>query len=547
MNKLIIIVMGVLSTMISSAQVNSRNGSFYVQYGDLSFDSSDWMVERVYNSFSVEKGIFGLGWGTNLETRLWVLPDGQLQVNYFGSGGIDLYLPPELDSRGIQLMLDSIVADETRRNRLKRSPADVIRRRAELLSDAAMRAKAFVKFQTGSTSPRYYDRKPDITRWVGEYRDLDTIVWRDGLYHLTESGRRYAFDRMGRLVWFTSKKEEISLRYNEVGLRAIFLNGQDSATVILDSTGKVSMIQRTDAEGKQYRAIYFYNSKGLLVRTVDKENNQYQYEYDRNDNMTFTRYINGGYRRMEYDPATNRTIGFRERNGDSTRYEYGYMYLPDGRINLDHYYTRTRRFDSIGRQAGENYLEEEYRVQEDGERYRYRVIEKKDSSVEEWVYPPNVGNVIYRRSNDREAWSRYDERRRPLYLRMGDSVFTTQYNLLGLPEQFQAIDSIKRDTVTYRYFFSEKGQLIRVVRNGIAYSIAGTVESGRVELTKGESKWVIGFKNTEPIYFIDSTSGRHDLSELNKPALAKWKESFLYILSMTNARKIEHEWIWDRF
>jgi hypothetical protein len=262
--------------------------------------------------------------------------------------------------------------------------------------------------------------------------------------------------------------------------------------------------------------------------------------------MTFIRYSDGTYRRMEYDPATNRTTSLRQRNGDSSRYEYGYKYLADGRLNLDHFFTRIINYDSTGKRVFGSYWETEFRLKEDGDSYRYLMYEKTDTSESLYLYPTNVGNIIYGKVNAREAWQDYDLKTRPIYLRVNDSVFTTRYNVMGLPDRFQAIDSIKRDTLTFQYFYSAQGQLNRIVRNRATYLIVGTVESGKVILTQGALKWEIGFSQGKPTYFIDPKGERLLLSELDKPDQAEKKKVFQDLLPLTMVQRIEHEWIWER-
>jgi YD repeat-containing protein len=387
---------------------------------------------------------------------------------------------------------------------------------------------------------------PLSTIWVNEYRESEKIVWESDRYHLTQYKSEIYFDRTGRMVRYKTDANDVSFDYDPSGKLTRIKRGKDSIGVIQNSEGHILSFSTLDSAGMIKEARYTYDSAGLLIRSIDAGDNRYDYEYDRNKNMTFIRYSDGTYRRMEYDPATNRTTSLRQRNGDSSRYEYGYKYLADGRLNLDHFFTRIINYDSTGKRVFGSYWETEFRLKEGGDSYRYLMYEKTDTSESLYLYPTNVGNIIYGKVNAREAWQDYDLKTRPIYLRVNDSVFTTRYNVMGLPDRFQAIDSIKRDTLTFQYFYSAQGQLNRIVRNRSTYLIVGTVESGKVILTQGALKWEIGFSQGKPTYFIDPKGERLLLSELDKPDQAEKKKVFQDLLLLTMVQRIEHEWIWER-
>ena len=546
MKALRLIWVGIMLTSCVLAQVNKSNGNYYVSYEDLTLNGSEWSVERNYNSLSTENVLFGPGWGSNVATGLWPLPDGQLLVIYFGIGSRERFLPMKLNRTGIYQMIDTIIEYEIGMNRLQRSPTNIIRRRSELIADGSARASKYVDAIRKNSSFLTQAINPISTLWVNEYRESEKIVWESDRYHLTQYKNEIYFDRTGRMIRYKNDANDVSFEYDLSRRLTKIKGGKDSIGVIQNSEGHILSLSTLDSAGMIKDARYTYDSAGLLIRSIDAGDNRYDYEYDRNKNMTFIRYSDGTYRRIEYDPATNRTISLRQRNGDSSRYEYGYKYLADGRLNLDHFYTRIINYDSIGKRVFGSYWETEFRLKEDGDSYRYLMYEKNDTSESLYLYPTNVGNIIYGKVNAREAWQDYDLKTRPIYLRVKDSVFTTRYNVMGLPDRFQAIDSIKRDTLTFQYFYSAQGQLNRVVRNRTTYLIAGTVESDKVVLTQGDRKWEIGFSKGKPIYFIDQAGGRLAVSELDTPDQAENKKMFQDLLPLTRVQRIEHEWIWER-
>lgn len=541
------IIFLLLVAQFVSAQVQLSSGGFFVSYDDLSFPSNDWTASRNYHSLSKDNGLFGTGWGTNLATRLWHLPDGQIEVIHWGTGRTDHFLPVQFNRSGIYRMIDSIVKVELKNKFLQQSPKNIIRRRAELYLNHSERAQVYISFLKDNQIAFEETSKKEEEQWYKQFRETETITWVKNNYLLKLFDQEILFNKNGLMVHQNNDKVDIKYIYDEKQRLSSILTIKDSANVTLDSLGHILTISYNDSTGKTLSAKYTYNSRGLLIQSVDVDNNRYKYEYDLNFNMIITRYADSSYRRIEYDPATNRVIVFKEKNGDSTLYEYGYLALPDGRLNLDHYYTSILQFDSNRKRRFSQYEEKEFRLTDNGKSYLYRQINKKDSIYKVNIYPPKVGNAIYRRINNREAWCTYDSKSRPIYLKIKDSIFITRYNIQNLPVFFQAIDSVKKDTIDFKYFYNTKEQLEKVVRNKTSFYIKGSSESGEIFIGQGTKKWKIEFKNGNPYYFTNYTSKRYSIEELEKPENGEIKKSFNEILLLIIPQKIEHEWIWERF
>ncbi len=76
------------------AGVNLKNGNYYVTYTDLiaTGGGHDLMVQRTYNSKSIDMGWFGFGWGSDFETYLVVSPDGSVTIHENGTGAANRFV-----------------------------------------------------------------------------------------------------------------------------------------------------------------------------------------------------------------------------------------------------------------------------------------------------------------------------------------------------------------------------------------------------------------------------------------------------------------------
>lgn len=92
-----------LLPLTAMAGVNHLNGNFYITYTDISLGKSAKALEitRTYNSKDDEAGWFGMGWGSDYETRLIVTPEGGVLIRENGNGAYNWFSPeqaPDLDA-----------------------------------------------------------------------------------------------------------------------------------------------------------------------------------------------------------------------------------------------------------------------------------------------------------------------------------------------------------------------------------------------------------------------------------------------------------------
>jgi hypothetical protein len=67
------------------------NGNFSLSYTDVN-EGNDFELNRFYNSISIAKGMFGFGWGTHFETRLFVVDGPFVMVEEVPGGGSHHYI-----------------------------------------------------------------------------------------------------------------------------------------------------------------------------------------------------------------------------------------------------------------------------------------------------------------------------------------------------------------------------------------------------------------------------------------------------------------------
>src|SRR5437588_807155 len=81
------------------SNVSIRNGNYFIGYTDIVYPGGfEPKVERVYNSKSAFRGMFGWGWGNEFEVKLSVSADGGVVVHEFGGGADNRFNPRAFSS-----------------------------------------------------------------------------------------------------------------------------------------------------------------------------------------------------------------------------------------------------------------------------------------------------------------------------------------------------------------------------------------------------------------------------------------------------------------
>ena len=109
MKQRIIICLFIMLPHIGSAGVDPRHGLFYISYTDVDFPGGKIDITRSYSSSRSTTGLFGYGWATLLETKIFALPDGTLSLNWWGNVMGDYYEPAVIQRSGLFEMVNAIV------------------------------------------------------------------------------------------------------------------------------------------------------------------------------------------------------------------------------------------------------------------------------------------------------------------------------------------------------------------------------------------------------------------------------------------------------
>lgn len=312
-----------LTQVCAIAGVSLKNGNYTAAATDISFPGGfEPTIERVYNSKTSFKGIFGNGWGNEYEVYLEVGGDGGVIVHEWGGGADNRFDSPAMTAAELGQAADQIVA-------VARSQGDVTGDqgladyRARLLTDAAFRTDEWRKYVDKKVlHPRVL---PVGTILTSDRFSHQTVqVLRTGYQRVLENGRTELFGKDGKLRQVLNKEGNyLAFIYDVPG--QITLRDDQGRSIVLfkNDRGLIARIEASNGKTCSYR----YNDRDELIYAMDMDGIDATYEYDPagRHNLTKLKYSSGTSKEItyySYDQFENVKSVLDNTDGTLTDYTY---------------------------------------------------------------------------------------------------------------------------------------------------------------------------------------------------------------------------------
>ena len=260
-SRLFLVFMMIVSSALGG--VNLKNGNFYITYTDIVVPGGghDLVIERTYNSRSIDKGWFGYGWGSDYETYLTVSADGSVIVHENGSGALTRFTPKTAVNaeEAARKIVDAMRKSKMSINAtVAKDLVTKLKNDAELRQAYAKRFKVQAKLASG-------------TKLFSNVRGLQTLeVTSKGYIRSQSDGSKHHFNKKGNLVKIAHK--------NGYYVDLDYKNGV--VTKIKDSMAKQIFLTwypdkkiKSVESGAGTKTLYKYDDKDNLVEAKDVSNN----------------------------------------------------------------------------------------------------------------------------------------------------------------------------------------------------------------------------------------------------------------------------------
>ncbi|MBT0958573.1 RHS repeat protein [Alphaproteobacteria bacterium KMM 3653] len=472
---------------LSRAEVNLKNGNFYITYTDLIVPNTEFAINRTYNSKANKSQIFGFGWGSPFDTSLSVSGIGSVVVHENGSGARRTYNPSDLRGNEVHRILDEMIGAMEGAGWL-RSDAQIGSLRRSLATDAERLSTVHTQLVSASLIPR---REVAIGQRLTSSQTINSEVIREavGFYRRGTNGHE-RFSLNGDLVEeFDASGNGFRLRRSVAGnLREIVYSNGTRLDVETDTEGRITRISNGEAT-----ATYEYDGDGNLIRAVNIVGTAFEYEYDENHNMRFIHYEDGRSREIGYHEDTQFVAYVRNEDGHYTTYEYGNNPLTEEGI-VEHYYTTTREFASQDAEAPARETTVTYRIGIDqfGRRYTAGYAQEVNGVLSETRNHP-CGSPILIRRGDQATEFDYDDECRMIFKKTGREEIRLAYDPRSRKISQVVTKDLRRETeVVSDFEYDIKGNLVHAQNSReqsarLTYNTKGQIsrlsdQSGRVLL-----------------------------------------------------------------
>lgn len=416
----------------AEARVTLKNGNFFRAYTDIGYTlGAEPKVERVYNSKTNYKGIFGPGWGNEYEVRLTVSADGSVVVQEYGSGADNRFTPKVISAAELDASINKIAELKKFANR---KALDDYKQR--LRSDAIFRNDEWQSLvNAGKMQPRQVLVGAQLVSNKFAYQVVTRL--KEGYQRSFDTGKVERFDEKGRLTRVSDKNGNfIDLTYSRDGkLEKIVDNLNRKMFFSFNSRGLLEKVQGDEGAEASYK----YNSLGQLEESKDAKGTVHKYKYtsDGYNNLTEVQYDDNTTVKVTYY-GTDKFQSVRSlKERDGTLNEYDYVLNPR---DSSHLTSTVVVKDSDGKPFSKQKYEYFFKYKADGEEWTYKLISENDGEKTETIYNECCGL--------------------PLQIKRGDDETSFVYDTKG-----RVVRKITPSEVTELSYDPKAGKVSKVVRN----------------------------------------------------------------------------------
>lgn len=497
------------------ANVSLRNGNFFMGYTDIIYPGGfEPKIDRVYNSKTSFKGMFGWGWGNEYEVQLKVVADGSVTVHEYGGGAENRFVSPKFNEAELNKAVDQLT-NVARAAGVLSSPQALAQYKIKVKTDAAYRNDEWEKWRAqGKVAER---KLPVGTQLVSNRFSFQYVTVReDGYVRTFDTGRNEFFTAQGKLRRIQDKNNNfINLEYGADGkLAKIIDNFNRKIFLTFNNRGLVEKIQGENNK----TSTYSYNSFDELASSKDVDGNSYQYKYspDRRHNMTEIAYGDKTSLQIAYwgrDKNENVKM-VKDRDGAQTEYDYWSNPSDKGNTSV----TVKVKGDN-GKIVSSSKYEYFLKRKADGEEFTQRMVTDLDGDRTDTVYNESGLPLSIKKGSDLTTFA-YDVKGRVLKKVTPVEITELSYDKGSgkVARVSRMSKSDKRSLGWSQFTYDSKGNLASA-QNSQGKKVRLVYDmNGRVKTMVDQSNRALEFKyneNSKPIEIRDPKVGAITVSYAN--------------------------------
>lgn len=499
-NKTWITLVSLFICMTVFSGVNLKNGNFYISFTDIKINSQYAAVEditRTYNSKSTHIGIFGFGWGSEIETYIHSYPDGSIVLYQHGAGGKYIYNSEMTTDDMIEYMVDELIEESLVQGALDNNPNAIIERREKLFNDHDYRATLW-DFYVENGDLEFESDFPQGMEWESYERGNEMIIKTENGFEKTKGNEIESFDIEGRLIKIDKGNGKWSrLEYTNGNLSKIVNADETEFLIEFNTEGFVEKIEIDESiSAYTYNQAKYKYEEDDLIYNRDIAGSHYQFVYNQDHNMTKVVYnpirtVNTpeDAQFMEYESKTMWISKITDRNGEIVSYSYDIFYKEDGTKDDDHYGTKVTKTDEYGTTRTNSY-EYYIGIKESGERYSQKIITRIQGIETATTYDELCELPIEIERSNRKTTFKYNNRCLLVEkINDYDSIYMKYHPVL------EKMTYVKNEQGEYHFEYDEKGNLTLAKRDDAWVQLIYNAEGKITEMRQEEQSLIFKYND----------------------------------------------------
>ena len=517
--------LGVSSFLIAtlgSASVSLKNGNFFVGYTDIVYPGGfEPKIERVYNSKTPYKGIFGWGWGNEYEVFLTVSADGSVMLHEYGGGAENRFSPTAFNAQELERAVTMITEVAQKGGGLANANAlDTYKKK--LRNNATFRNEEWEKYRhEGKLKARELAVNTKLVSNKFSYQYVTRI--KDGYFRTFENGRVERFNDAGRLVRIQDRNSNfIDIVYNKTGKpEKITDNFNRKIFITFNSKGLVEKIQGENNKEANYK----YNDNDELVWSKDVDANTYTLKYgtDKRHNLVEIDYTDKTSLQIAYygREKLENVKSVKDRDGTITEYAYEGNQKEPGFLGIG-----VNVKGSDGKPISSSRYDYFTKVKAGGEEWTYRLVSTIDGEKTETTYNECCGLPLLIKKGNEETAFEYNPRGN-----VTKKITPTEITQLTYDDKAQKVSRVSRYSKVNRkqvawsqFRYDEKANLT-YAENSDKKGVRLVYDTnGRIQSMLDNKNRRITFKYNEaskPVEITDPSLGSISVSYTNSGEIKK--------------------------
>jgi YD repeat-containing protein len=376
------------------AIVDMKNANFSSTWTDLIVAGAgyDLKVVRTYNSRSLFNGLFGFGWCSDFETKLNVLPDGNLKIIECG-GGMELtYSPSNYGQKDIDKVISLIITKSKEKAKQSDSYYDSLAK--SLKTDSKLRTRLGTEFGILG------DVKEGLV-YLANGKEVENITFSKNTYiRKLSDGSSQKFDNIGRMVYMYDKNGNyLKFDYDKQKLKEVEDNNNRKLVFKYNSNQQITTISGPSGVAAEYK----FASLDHLTWVNNSWGNVYTYEYDELHNMTKATWPDKTNIVLTYDKTKDWVMTFKDRLNCTEQYVYEV-----GKDDPKNHYWSVVKKTCNKELVSESKFEFFHKVRSDGVTYLHRTLTTINNNVTDIIYHEQFGKPLnIRRNSEKIAFDYY--------------------------------------------------------------------------------------------------------------------------------------------